>query len=284
MKLLSFSHQGQDRWGVLHGATVYEWTSSATPSLRSALSQELFHSQAFLVHQGVDDSRPQWPLSALKLLPPITDPDKILCIGVNYPSHAGETGRPANLVQPSVFVRFPSSQVGHEAPVICPRLSSKFDYEGELAVIIGKRARHIREEEALNVVAGYSCFAENSARDFQGHSTQVTAGKNFHHSGAFGPWLVTPDEIGKLQALELQTRLNGQIVQQDKLGNMLFSVQQLIAYISSFTELLPGDVIATGTPAGVGALRQPPIFLKPGDHLEVDIQQIGLLSNRLIAE
>ncbi len=217
------------------------------------------------------------------MLPPVTDPDKILAIGFNYRGHLIETGTPLP-EYPSVFVRFPSSQVGHDQPVVAPAVSTELDYEGELAVVIGRPAWRVNEREAMACVAGYTCFAENSVRDFQAHARQVTAGKNFLSSGAIGPWLTTADEVGDPSALELTTRLNGEVVQHDKLTSLIFSVAELIVYISQFTRLLPGDIIATGTPDGVGFLRDPKIWLVPGDVMEVDIPGVGLLRNNVIAE
>lgn len=219
----------------------------------------------------------------VKFLPPIPDADKILCVGFNYRGHAAETGTPLPK-HPSIFVRFAASQVGHEQPVLAPSISAEFDYEGELAVIIGKAAWRVAAVDAMQYVAGYSCFAENSVRDFQSHARQATAGKNFLASGAFGPSLVTRDEIPDPAALELSTRLNGVVVQHAKLTDLIFSIPELIEYITKFTRLLPGDVISTGTPDGVGFLRKPPVYLKPGDHLEVDIPGVGLLRNQVIAE
>lgn len=219
----------------------------------------------------------------ITMLPPVTDPDKILAIGFNYRGHLTETGTPMP-EYPSIFVRFPSSQVGHDQPVIAPAVSTEFDYEGELAVIIGRPAWRVSKEEAMASVAGYTCFAENSVRDFQAHARQVTAGKNFLSSGAIGPWLTTADEVGDPSALELTTRLNGKVVQHDKLTSLIFSVAELIVYITQFTRLLPGDIIATGTPDGVGFLRDPKIWLVPGDVMEVEIPGVGLLRNNVIAE
>lgn len=225
------------------------------------------------------------PVSAesITMLPPVTDPDKILAIGFNYRGHLIETGTPLP-EYPSVFVRFASSQVGHDQPVVAPAVSTELDYEGELAVIIGRPAWRVNEAEAMACIAGYTCFAENSVRDFQAHARQVTAGKNFLSSGAIGPWLTTADEVGDPSALELTTRLNGEVVQHDKLTSLIFSVAELIVYITQFTRLLPGDIIATGTPDGVGFLRDPKIWLVPGDVMEVDIPGVGLLRNNVIAE
>lgn len=275
MKLLSFRCQGRSGWGRLEGDTVVELTTVGVPTLRVALAR-----QVDLAAPGHTTHR----IQDVVLQQPITDPDKILCVGINYPSHAQETAQAVVPLHPSLFVRFPGSQVAHGEPVVCPRDSVQFDFEGELAVVIGQRVRHVDEAQAMLAVAGYSCFAENSARDFQRHAQQVTAGKNFDRSGSFGPYLVTPDEMGDLSVARLQTRLNGQTMQSERLGQMIFPVARLIAYISTFTELLPGDVIATGTPDGVGALRKPPVFLKPGDRLEIEIDGIGVLANDLIEE
>lgn len=220
---------------------------------------------------------------ALTFLPPVTDPDKILAVGFNYRGHLVETGTPLP-EHPSLFVRFASSQVGHGQPVVAPAVSAEFDYEGELAFVVGRPAWRVAEADALGYVAGYTCFAENSVRDFQMHARQVTAGKNFLASGAIGPWLVTADEVGDPAKLELTTRLNGKVVQHDRLSSLIFTVPKLIAYITQFTRLLPGDIVSTGTPDGVGFLRDPKIWLAPGDVLEVDISGVGLLRNPVVAE
>jgi len=220
----------------------------------------------------------------VQFLPPILAPEKILCVGINYRDHAAESSQADEPKFPSLFARFPSSQVGHRQPIVAPAISEKFDYEGELAVVIGQSAWRVSRGDALRCVAGYSCFAENSVRDFQNHGRQVTAGKNFLASGAFGPWITSADEVGDPASLTLTTRLNGEVVQHAALSSLIFPVDALIAYISQFTRLMPGDVIATGTPAGVGALRSPPLWMKPGDFLEVDIPRVGLLQNRVAAE
>ena len=216
-------------------------------------------------------------------LPPIPRPEKIICVGLNFQSHVSETSAPA-LEQPSLFVRFPSSQVGHRVSVIAPRNSEQFDYEGELAVIIGKPARHVSREQAMTVVGGYSCFAENSVRDFQFHSRQATPGKNFHASGAMGPWMTTPDEVGDPATLEIRTRVNGEQRQHGLLTDLIFPIDYLISYISSFAQLLPGDVIVTGTPGGVGLSHDPRLWLKPGDEIEIEIDRVGTLINPVSAE
>lgn len=222
-------------------------------------------------------------IESLEFLPPVTSPEKILCVGLNYAAHALEAARAEN-PYPSLFSRFPSSQVGHRQPIVAPGISEQFDYEGELAVIIGTPAWRVSRENAMGHVAGYSCFAENSVRDFQKHARQVTAGKNFLSSGAFGPWLTSADSVGDISGLMLTTRLNGEEMQRAPIGSMIFGVPELIEYISQFTELRTGDVIVTGTPAGVGASRKPPVWMKPGDVLEIEIDRIGCLTNPVIAE
>ncbi len=185
---------------------------------------------------------------------------------------------------PWLFVRWPDSQVGHRQPLVKPFASEKYDFEGELAVIIGKPARHVRAADALNYVAGYSCFMDGSVRDWQNHGSQFTPGKNFKSSGSFGPWLVTTDEIADPATLNLETRLNGQLMQKASLADLCFDVPALIEYCSTFTELQPGDVISTGTPGGVGFARKPPVWLQAGDTIEVAIDGIGVLQNPVVAE
>jgi len=280
MRLASFRHDGQDSFGVVEGDRIIDCgptAGSRFAGLRQALAADALDEVAA---KAASDG---FPLTAVELLPPIVDSQKILCIGLNYRKHAEEAGM-AIPNHPSIFVRFPNSQVGHEQAVVKPFLSDHYDYEGELAVIIGKRARHVPEDQALSVVAGYACFGEHSVRDYQRHAAQATPGKNFTASGGFGPWLVTPDEVGDPNDLMLRTRVNGVEQQCESTADMIFSVQQLIAYITSFTELLPGDVIVTGTPSGVGFVKKPPLYLKDGDVVEVEIEKVGLLRNPVVAE
>ncbi|MEX0408322.1 fumarylacetoacetate hydrolase family protein [Aquibium sp. LZ166] len=222
-------------------------------------------------------------LGEVRLLPPVPNPDKIICIGLNYMSHIKETGRDKP-EYPSVFTRYPATLVGHGQPIVRPKISDHFDFEGELAVVIGKSGRAIPQEEAMNHVGGYTCLNDGSIRDYQRHTTQFWAGKNFDRSGATGPWLVTTDDIPDPAALSLQTRLNDEVMQQTKLSDLAFSISELIAYLSIVTELFPGDLIATGTPSGVGAFRNPKVFMKPGDRIEVEISGIGILANDVIDE
>ncbi|MBB4614301.1 2-keto-4-pentenoate hydratase/2-oxohepta-3-ene-1,7-dioic acid hydratase in catechol pathway [Novosphingobium taihuense] len=217
------------------------------------------------------------------LLPVVPKPDKIFCVGVNFASHVKETGREVP-TKPMIFLRFADSQVGANQDMLCPKVSDQFDYEGELAVIIGKRGRYVPVENALDYVAGYSCYNDGSVRDWQRHSQQFSPGKNFPRTGAFGPWMVTTDEIPNVGALSLKTRLNGQEVQTATLDDLIFDVPALIAYCSSFITLEPGDVIICGTTGGVGAFHQPPLWMKEGDTVEIEISGIGVLRNGIAKE
>jgi 2-keto-4-pentenoate hydratase/2-oxohepta-3-ene-1,7-dioic acid hydratase in catechol pathway len=214
--------------------------------------------------------------------PLIPNPGKILCVGINFRAHMKEMGR-SEPDYPVLFVRFADNQVGHEQPLAHPGVSEQYDYEGELAFVIGKRCHRVKAADALDYVAGYTCFMDGSVRDWQNHTSQFTPGKNFYHSGSFGPWLVTTDEIPNPGALRLETRLNGEVMQQAEISDLKFGVREIVEYISTFSQLEPGDVISTGTPSGVGFGRDPQVWLRPGDTVEVDIDQIGILRNRVAA-
>lgn len=218
-------------------------------------------------------------LADVVLLPPLSNPEKIVCIGLNYTDHSAESG----FTQPdfpTIFGRFNSSLIAHGAPIMRPETSVQLDYEGELVAVIGKTARGVSEADALDHVAGYSIFNDGSIRDYQFKSPQWTAGKNFDDTGAFGPWFVTADELPRgCAGLRLQTRLNGQVVQEASIDDMVFSVASLVSILSGFMTLVPGDVIVTGTPSGVGVARKPQLFMKDGDICEVEIEGIGILSN-----
>lgn len=218
-------------------------------------------------------------LSSVELLPPVPKPGKIICIGLNYRAHAIEGGNPIP-DYPAVFMRCTTSLASPDAVMIYPECSDKFDYEAELAIIIGKTATAVSAADALDFVAGYSCFNDGSVRDYQRKSTQWTMGKNFDGTGGFGPELVTPDELpAGASGLRLVSRLNGQTMQDSDTGDMIFDVATLIATLSEGMTLEPGDVIATGTPSGVGYARTPPVFMKPGDVIEIEIEKIGVLKN-----
>jgi 2-keto-4-pentenoate hydratase/2-oxohepta-3-ene-1,7-dioic acid hydratase in catechol pathway len=280
MKLASFMHQGRARFGIVEGKEVVAvggGENDQFQSLKEALGAGGLDQLAELAHSGGD----RIALGDVKLLPPIPDPEKILCIGINYGEHAKETGS-AISDSPSIFSRFTNTLVAPGDPIVRPKASAHLDFEGELAVIIGKSGRYVPQSRAFDHVAGYSIFFDGSVRDFQKHS--VTAGKNFPATGPFGPVMVTADEIPDPQRLTMTTRLNGDIVQHTGIDEMLRSVEELVAYLSTVTELVPGDVIATGTPSGVGARRVPPLWLKPGDQLEVEIDEIGVLQTHVIDE
>jgi len=219
---------------------------------------------------------PSQPLVGLQLAPPLAAGSRLFCIGLNYKDHVAETGREMP-PQPSLFIRTHESVVGHGAPMLRPRASASFDFEGELGVVIGRVARNLTEGEALDCVAGYTCFNDGSLRDYQKHS--VTAGKNFDSSGACGPWVATADEIPDPTRLTLCTRLNGAEVQKSGTDKLIYSIPFILSYLSTFTALRPGDIVATGTPSGVGSRRTPPLWMKPGDRIEVDITGIGTLAN-----
>ncbi|CAM5355724.1 fumarylacetoacetate hydrolase family protein [Eoetvoesiella caeni] len=215
--------------------------------------------------------------------PVVADPDKIFCAGLNYDAHVKETNK-ERTKQPTMFTRFASAQVGHMQPMILPPESDKFDYEGEIAVVIGKEGRRISENKAFSHIAGFSCYNDGSIRDWQMHTSQWTPGKNFEGTGGFGPSLVTTDEIGENEALTLETRLNGQVMQHTTTDLLIFSIPELVSYVSTFITLLPGDVIVTGTPGGVGVKRQPPVFMKDGDIVEIEVSKVGILKNPIRAE
>jgi 2-keto-4-pentenoate hydratase/2-oxohepta-3-ene-1,7-dioic acid hydratase in catechol pathway len=276
MKLVSFRRPtGDASWGIAKEHGVIDLGDKA-PGLRHALwaTPALADEAMRHVDYGFED---------ITFLPPIPDPDKILCVGLNYLSHILEGGREPPK-QPIIFTRFANTQVGHLQPMIRPNASETFDFEGEMAVVIGRRCRHVKKEDWEHVVAGYACYNDGSVREYQRHSTQFTPGKNFPGTGGFGPWIVTPEEIGDITTQMLLTRLNGQEVQRATIDDLQFDVPSLIAYCSTFTWLEPGDVIVTGTTGGVGAYRKPPLWMKPGDTVEVEVTGIGVLRNPIVAE
>lgn len=275
MKALSFEHYGRRTYGVMDTGGVREAGAtyrSQFPDLRAVIEAGLLHT---LADNCERDARSD---DTITFLPPIPSPSKIICVGVNYRPHVEEMGRGIP-DKPVLFVRFPGSLAGHRQPLVRPRVSEQFDFEGEVAVVIGRRSRHVAPDDVAACIAGYSSFMDGSVRDWQRHTPQFTAGKNFEQSGAMGPHLVTSDEVGPLPALPLETRVNGELMQQATLADLIFDVPSLVAYISTFTELLPGDVIATGTPGGVGAARTPPRWLRAGDRVEISAGALGTLSN-----
>ncbi|WP_269585394.1 fumarylacetoacetate hydrolase family protein [Roseibium sp. Sym1] len=223
------------------------------------------------------------PRDAITFLPPVPNPDKILCVGLNYLPHILESGRP-HPQYPSLFTRYPSSVVGHGVPIVRPKASREFDYEGELAFVIGKDGRHIAEADAWDHIAGYSCFNEGSVRDYQNHTTQFWPGKSFEQSGSMGPWLVTPDEVGDIRDQTLTTRVNGNVEQHAPISDLAIGIPEIIAYASTVLTLNAGDIIVTGTPGGVGRYRKPQLFLEPGMSVEVEISKVGCLRNEVAQE
>jgi 2-keto-4-pentenoate hydratase/2-oxohepta-3-ene-1,7-dioic acid hydratase in catechol pathway len=272
VKLASYIADGKPSYGVVIGDGVVTMTSH--PSLREALEAGALDD----MRKAAAGASPDRMLSDIRFLPAIPNPHKILCAGVNYRSHAAEVGRELPK-QPSMFIRFVDTLVGHDGEMVRPKLSDNFDYEGELTMVIGKGGRHIPIERALDHVAGYTIMVDGSVRDYQKFS--VTSGKNWPATGPLGPWIVTADEIPDPGRLTLTTRLNGQQVQHSGTDKLIYSCQQIVAFCSDFTELHPGDVIATGTPEGVGHSRKPPLWMKHGDVLEVEITGIGVLRARI---
>jgi 2-keto-4-pentenoate hydratase/2-oxohepta-3-ene-1,7-dioic acid hydratase in catechol pathway len=282
MKLASYLVRGAPSYGVVIDGGLIDLRSrlgEKLPTLKTLLNAgQLGRARAY-----AESEKPDHRLDEVTFLPVIPDAEKIFCVGLNYHSHRQETGRPET-EYPTMFTRYANTQVGQGQPLIKPRVSNEFDYEAELAVVIGKRARHVRKEKALEYVAGYSCYNDATLRDWQRHTSQFTPGKNFVGTGGFGPWLVTTDEIPDPSRLSVASRLNGKEMQRSTTDLLIFPVAVLIEYLSTFTELVPGDVIPTGTPSGVGFKRTPPVFMKAGDLIEVDISGIGVLRNPVVAE
>lgn len=278
MKLLSFRYGGHDSYGLVSGDGIVDAgrrMGMRYPTLRTALSA--LDELAALADEPADVA-----LSEVEYLQPIVDPPRITCIGMNYRKHIEEVGGEVPK-HPSMFSRQPHCQVGHLGAMVRPRVSDNYDFEGELAFVIGAPGRHIPREKALQHVAGYSILNDGSLRDFQ-FQHSLLAGKNFWHAGAFGPWLVTADELLDPSALTLTTRLNGEVVQHSPTSDLLFSVADLIAYLSQIWPLEVGDVVATGTPSGVGLGRDPKLWMKAGDTIEVEISGIGTLRNTIVDE
>jgi 2-keto-4-pentenoate hydratase/2-oxohepta-3-ene-1,7-dioic acid hydratase in catechol pathway len=279
MRLVSFERaDGTASYGTTDGQVVRDAGAALGgrfPDLRAVIAAGAV--------DALSGTGPEINLASVRLLPPIPQPGKILCIGLNYLPHILETGR-AKPEKPSIFTRYADSLVGHGAPLVRPAASTRFDYEGELALVIGKAGRHIAAADAWDHIAGYACFNDGSIRDYQNHTTQFWPGKNFEKSGSFGPWIVTADEVGDIMAQTLTTRVNGQVEQHTPISDLAIGIAELIAYASTVTTLRPGDVIATGTPGGVGNHRKPQLFLEPGMTVEVEISNVGHLSNGVIDE
>lgn len=282
MKLISFEVAGQPSYGVVGGDGIIDLGrefGTRWPSLRQVLAADGL-TELGRAARGRSADR---ALGDVTFLPPIPDPAKIICVGMNYEPHRIEMGRDKD-PYPTLFSRFTDCLVAHGQPIVRPRVSDKLDYEGEFALVIGRGGRHIGKANALDHIAGYACFLDGSLRDYQVHTGQVIAGKNFPRTAGFGPWMVTVDEAGDPTALELTTRLNGSVMQEGRIDQLIYPIPELIAYISQWTELAPGDVISTGTPSGVGLARTPPVFMGAGDTIEVEISRIGTLRHTIIDE
>jgi 2-keto-4-pentenoate hydratase/2-oxohepta-3-ene-1,7-dioic acid hydratase in catechol pathway len=277
LRLASFHVDGHDSFGIVTDAGIIDAGARLRGEFHSL--RDVLTLGALNLLRGMTTIAPDHALDGVRWLPVIPDKAaKFLCAGVNYMPHIREMGR-ERPEYPVIFVRFADSLVGHGQPLIRPTASEQFDFEGELAVIIGRTARNVSRAHALDYVAGYSCFNDGSIRDFQMRALQWTPGKNFPGSGAFGPWLVTSDSCPDPGALRLQTRLNGTVVQDEATAELCFDVAALIEHCSIWTQLEPGDVIATGTPGGVGSGRTPPLWMRHDDVVEVEISGIGLLRN-----
>ncbi|MGK6308239.1 fumarylacetoacetate hydrolase family protein [Variovorax sp. DT-64] len=282
MKLISYRYQDQDSYGAVQGDRVIDLRAvfgTRAADLKALIAADLLAGAA----QAAAQAKESLPLADVQLLPVIPNPGKIVCVGLNYGEHVRETGRTVT-EQPTLFLRVAESQLAHGEDIVLPPESSKLDYEGEIAIVIGRGGRRIPEAEAWQHIAGYACYNDATLRDWQSATPQWTAGKNFFRTGGFGPWLVTRDEIADNQVMTLVTRLNGQEMQRTTTDKLIHSIPRQIAHISAFTPLSPGDVIVTGTPGGVGAKRTPPVWMKAGDVVEVEVDAIGVLRNGVRAE
>lgn len=284
MKLMSFIHHGRETFGAVVNEEVFDL--GAIMPQHSALVDYIACNDYLKARDHIKGRKPDVKLSDVQFLPVIPKPEKIICAVRNYMDHHQEVlaaGMHRELSeQPPIFLRVWRSQCAHNAPIVLPKVSDSLDWEGELAVIIGKGGRNIAESEAFDHVAGYSCYNDGSIREWQFHAKQIASGKNFESTGGFGPWMVTADEIAPNRELKLEVRLNGEVVQSSHTGHMIFGIAKLISYSSAIFTLSPGDVIATGTPAGVGWSRKPPKFMKHGDVCEVEIEGIGTLVNPIV--
>ena len=283
MKLASYQHDGRSSYGIVTGEGVIDLghrLAATYPDLKSLIAAGLDKAM-----EMSDSMAPDVPLADIELLPVIPNPGAIWCAGLNTHSHFEEAkdhmGTKDKPARPVLFLRTASTLVGSGSSLEKPGLEPMFDFEGEIALVIGKRCRNVAVERALDYVAGYSCFNDASARMYQISSSQITAGKNAYRSGGFGPWMVTADAVD-LAAMKMTCRVNGQIMQQMKLDDLIFSFAELIAFISEFTWLEPGDVVVTGSPEGVGVLRDPQVLLHAGDTVEVEVSGVGALTNSVI--
>jgi 2-keto-4-pentenoate hydratase/2-oxohepta-3-ene-1,7-dioic acid hydratase in catechol pathway len=283
MKLASFKANGRTSYGAVTGSGIIDLGRKLT---KYGSLLDLFRAGAVGEAKAAATGPADFQLKDVEMLPPILTPDKNICVGINYPDRAAEykDGKDAPKY-PNLFCRFPTSLVGSEAPIIRPKVSDKFDYEGEIVLVIGKEGRHIPRESALSFIGGFTLGNEGSVRDWLRHgSLNVTQGKNFDKSGSLGPWIVTADEIDTAKPLRVMTRVNDEVRQEDTTDRLTWGFAWLINYISTFATLKPGDYIWTGTPTGAGVHRNPAVWLKPGDVVEVESPQIGVLRNTVADE
>jgi len=284
MRFLTFERKGRQSWGVINDNGVIDLGERVGGDLHDVLKNGKLDEMKALA-SGLDVD---FPSEVVRYLPPIMAPEKIACVGVNYANRNAEYKDGSEQPKfPSLFMRTPDSLTGHDQPLVRPPESDQLDYEGEIVLIIGKEGRRIAEEDAYDHIAGLSIMNEGTLRDWIRHAKfNVTQGKNFVHSGAIGPWMVTADEFSpeQLENMRVTTRVNGEVRQDDTTANMMFPFRYIISYFSKFFHLKPGDVIATGTPNGAGARFDPPIWLVPGDIVEVEVEGVGLLSNGVIDE
>jgi 2-keto-4-pentenoate hydratase/2-oxohepta-3-ene-1,7-dioic acid hydratase in catechol pathway len=289
MKIVAFEGPGGSRIGVVEGDQVVD-LQAAEPRVPNDLGAWLAKTNGDTLELGEIAKRApasaRKPLASITYALPVGRPGKIICLGLNYLEHVKEGSQRDNIPKfPTIFMRGLTSLVPHGAPIIRPQASETLDYEAELILIVGKRAKHLTAANATSCIAGYSCGNEGSVREFQRKTTQWDMGKNFDRTGGFGPWLVTADELpDAAKGLKIQSRLNGTVMQSDNTDNMMFPIVEMLVYITQGITLEPGDVIFTGTPSGVGHARKPPVWMKNGDTIEVEIERIGTLRNPIADE
>jgi len=284
MKLASYKVRGRDSFGAVMGEGVVDLKTRLAPQFTSVLDL-LREGGLDVAREAVRGVRADFPLREVEFLPPVLTPEKILCIGINYANRNADYGDAEVPKYPSMFYRAPGSLVGHEAKLVLPHESEQLDHEGEIALVIGRAGRRIAHEHALDHVAGVTICNEGTVRDWLRHGKfNVTQGKNFDATGSIGPWLVTADEIDLRQPLHITTKVNGEITQDDTTASMIKSFSDLIAYVSTFMTLKPGDILVTGTPIKIGPKSDPPRWLKPGDVVEIEVPSIGILRNTVVAE
>ena len=278
MKFVSFLLKGSPKFGVSDGKNITDLTNkiSGSKTLKELIS-----------NNGITDAKKYAKenpgninINEIEFLPLIPNPGKIICVGLNYSDHVNEIGITLEK-NPVIFLRVPQSQTAHKQIIQKPKVSNHLDYEGEMAVIMGNAGKHIEPKNALKHIVGYSCYNESTVRDWQQHTKQFTMGKNFEKTGSFGPYMVLAEEISDYKKLTIQTRLNDKVMQEASLSQLIFDIPTLISYISKAMPWQAGDVLVTGTPGGVGFKRNPPVYMKDGDKIEVEITDVGILTNTI---